>query len=155
MKRLFLLVCLSFAFLSFISAVETTDLMVVTADVVGDVIGIEVTNEVDFGEISKGSISSRQDINITNTGTINIKVTPEISEDYSGEIFNHLSFQRVLSDPKKKIGNFSIDIDKPSSSGGVRTQKVYMYLDLTEYSGDIVGDLEDHQTEVVFWATSN
>ena len=155
MKRLFLLVCLSFAFLGYLEAAEITDSMLVTADVVGDVLGIEVTSEVDFGEISKGSISSRKDINITNTGTVNIRVTPEISEDYSGEIFNYLSFQRVLSDPKKKIGNFSVDIDKPSSSGGIRTQKVYMYLDLTDYSGDIMGDLEDHQAEVIFWATSN
>jgi hypothetical protein len=28
-----------------------------------------------------------------------------------------------------------------------------MYLDLTEYPGAIEGTLEDHQAEVIFWAT--
>ena len=155
MKKIFLFVCLSFALLSLIQAIQTSDSMTVSTDVVGDRIGIEVTNSVDFGEISKGAISSRQDINITNTGTVNIEVTPELSENYTGDIFDYLSFQRVLSDPKKKIGNFSVSIDKPGEAGGTRTQKVYMYLDLTEYSGSIEENIENHQAEVIFWATSN
>ncbi len=154
MKKIFLLTMLSFALFGIISAAPASDSMVVTADVVGDTIGVEVTQEVDFGQISKGEISDRQDINITNIGTVNIQVTPELSEDYSGDIFDYLSFQRVLSDPKKKIGNFSVEVDKPSSSSTGRTQKVYMYLDLTEYPNEIEGDLEDHQAEVIFWATS-
>ena len=154
MKKIFLFAILSFALLGFIQAIETSSSMTVSADIIGDQIGIDVTSNVDFGQISKGSISERQDINITNTGTVNIKVTPELSTNYSGDIFKYLSFQRVLSDPKNKIGNFSVSIDKPSTAGGTRVQKVYMYLDLTEYSGDINENIENHQAEVIFWATS-
>ncbi len=153
MKKVFLLVMLSFALFGLVEASQASDSMVVTANVVGDVIGIEVTPSVNFGEVSKGDVSDRQDVNITNVGTVNVEVTPELSEDYTGDIFDYISFQRVLSDPKKIIGNFSVSIDKPSSSASGRTQKVYMYLDLSEYPNDIEGDLED-QAEVIFWATS-
>ncbi len=152
MKKLYLLMVLGIALLGAVSA-DSSDTMIVSADIFGDVIGIQVTESVDFGELSRGSISDRRDINVTNIGTVNILVTPELSDDYSGGIFDYLSFQRVLADPKKKIGNFSISIDKPSSTSGSRTQKLYMYLDLTEYPGAIEGTLEDHQAEVIFWAT--
>jgi hypothetical protein len=152
MKKLFLFALLGISLFGMLQA-DSSATMVVSADIVGDVIGIEVTEAVDFGELSRGSISERRDINVTNTGTVNILVTPELSEDYSGDIFNYLTFQRVLSDPKRRIGNFSIAIDKPSSSSGSRIQKLYMYLDLTEYPGAIEGTLEDHQAEVIFWAT--
>lgn len=154
MKKIFLFAVLSFAILGLVQAIETSDSMTVSTDIVGDQIGVQVTESVDFGSISKGTISPRQDINITNTGTVNIEVTPELSENYTGDIFDYLSFQRVLSDPKKMVGNFSVTIDKPSEAGGIRTQKVYMYLDLTEYPGNIEGDIQDHQAEVIFWATS-
>jgi len=152
MKKLFLLALLGIALFGTLQA-DSSATMLVSADIVGDVIGIEVTEAVDFGELSRGSISDRRDINVTNMGTVNIVVTPELNEEYSGGIFDYLSFQRVLADPKKKIGNFSISIDKPSSTSGSRTQKLYMYLDLTEYPGAIEGTLEDHQAEVIFWAT--
>lgn len=152
MKKIFLFAILSVALLGALSA-EQSNTMVVSADIVGDVIGIEVTSAVDFGEISRGSLSERRDINVTNVGTVNVVVTPELSGEYSGGIFDYLSFQRVLADPKRRIGNFSIAIDKPSSASGARTQKLYMYLDLTEYPGAIEGTMRDHQAEVIFWAT--
>jgi hypothetical protein len=156
MKKLMTLV-LCIVFISGVSALVydesgDDDVMKVEADVLASTVGIDVPNNVEFGDITKGYISDRQDLAVKNTGTTDITVIPELDENYSGDIFEYLSFQKTLSEDLKKIGSFEFEIEKPSDIGGTRTQGIYMYLDLTEFKGDISTDLPGHNTNVTFWA---
>ncbi len=128
------------------------DVMIVEADVLATTIGIDVPNNVEIGEITKGYISDRQDLDIENTGTTDIIVIPALDEGYDGEIFEYLSFQKTLSDDLTKIGSFEFEIERPNIIGGTRTERIYMYLDLEEFEEDISADLPGHNTNVTFWA---
>lgn len=131
---------------------EDDDVMLVDADVLASTVGIDVPSTVEFGEIAKGYMSDRQDLDIENTGTTDITVIPALDENYSDEIFEYLSFQKTLSEDLAKIGSFEFEIERPNSVGGTKTQGIYMYLDLTEFDGDISTDLIGHSTNVTFWA---
>jgi len=129
---------------------DSNDTMTVKVNVLKSEISISVPSQVIFEDIAKGYLSERQDIDIDNTGTVDITVTPEVN-DTEG-IFDYLVFQEVLSDPMINIRYFSLDIDKPSTIGGTKTEGIYLYLDLTEYDGEIDMDMVDHESTVVFWA---
>ena len=137
---------------SFVSAEDVNDTMVVKTNVLKSVVSISVPEEVIFQDIAKGYVSERNDLDIKNTGTVDISVTPELATNYSSDIFDYISFQEVLADPLTKIRYFDFEILKPTVIGGERSQGIYMYLDLEEYAGEITEDMMDHQTEVIFWA---
>jgi hypothetical protein len=154
-KFMILLLCL--IFISGASALVydesgDEDVMIVNADILASTIGIDVPNNVEFGEITKGYISDRQDLDIKNTGTTDITVIPTLDESYDGGIFDYISFQKTLSEDLKKIGSFEFEIEKPNQIGGTKTQGIYMYLDLEEFNGEISSDLPGHNTNVTFWA---
>ena len=132
----------------------SSQLMHVSANVLEPFVGIQVPDSISLGQIAPGYLSNRSDLDISNVGTSSIKVTPEVilnesnPEPYS--VFSNLAFRNVLDDPLLKIGNYSIDILKPTVAGGNRTERVYMYLDLTEYTGTAYAIQEMY---VTFWAT--
>lgn len=155
MKKLMLnlfVIGLFFAPIGLGSAVDnSSDIMTVEVNIFESSVGISVPDKVVFGDITKGYLSERQEVKLTNTGTTNIVVAPELVND-SEEIFRYLSFKRVLDAPLTKIGFFEIEIEKPSVVGETRDQNVYMYLDLTDYLGEIEEDVIGHESEVIFWA---
>ena len=153
-KNIVTLALLSFIFLmpGFVSSVDdSSDVMSVEVDIFESTVGISVPERVDFGDIAKGYISERQDVDLTNTGTTDIVVTPELT-DGTEDIFSYLHFRRILEDPLTRIGFFEVEIERPASIGGERDQNVYMYLDLTNYIGEITEGETDHESEVTFWA---
>lgn len=153
-KELFIFIILGvFIFsMSFSSALENTnDNMTVKTNVLQSEIEISVPSEILFQDITSGYLSERKDLDIDNTGTVDIEVTPQLP-NYTGEIFDKLSFQEVLSDPLTQIEFFSFEIERPSTVGGTRSKNIYMYLDLENYNEDIESDMLDHEAEVVFWA---
>ena len=127
---------------------ETT----VVVDVVKETIAIAVPDAIDFGVIARGYCSDRQDIDINNTGNVNLIVTPELPVDYEGNIFTHLAFRKILADNLTQIGEFEVDVNKPSVVGQIRTQKIYAYLDLENYPDSINEDIQDHSSKIIFWA---
>lgn len=149
---IFLLGVLLFSAMSLAGEYNAT--MQVSADVVVSSIGIKVPNSINFGKVSSGYLSNRTDINITNIGTTDIEITPQIQSDNNEEdaveIFGNLAFRNILDDPLVKIGEYSLEMSRPANVGGNRTQRIYMYLDLLEYKGDV----KSIQTaEIVFWVT--
>ncbi|MCW8965378.1 MAG: hypothetical protein OQK82_01625, partial [Candidatus Pacearchaeota archaeon] len=89
---------------------------------------------------------------VENTGTSDIIVIPTLEETYEETIFEYISFQKTLSEDLQRIGSFEFEIEKPNTVGGTKEEGIYMYLDLTEFEGDISEDLIDHSTNVTFWA---
>lgn len=130
---------------------NTNDNMTVKATILQSEISISVPNEILFQDITAGYLSERKDLDIDNTGTVDIEVTPQLP-NYTGNIFDKLAFHEVLSDPLTQIEFFSFEIEKPSTVGGTRTAGIYMYLDLENYNEDIESEMLDHEAEVVFWA---
>jgi len=138
--------------MGFGSALESTnDNMTVRTNVLQSEISISVPNEIIFQDITSGYLSERQDLDIENTGTVDIEITPQLP-NYAEGIFDYLAFQEILSDPMTAIRFISFEIMKPENVGGTRSSNIYMYLDLQEYNEDIVTDMIDHEAEVVFWA---
>ena len=153
-KELFLLgiLCCIF-FINFISADTNAGSMIVRADVQAETISIDVNSSVDFGEVAKGYKSDDLKIEIINKGNTKIRVTPRLDDSYAEGIFNYIYFHRILNDPQMQIGNYSIEIDQPSTFGGIEKETIYILLDLRAYSGVINSRIDDHTTNVIFWAT--
>ena len=87
-----------------------------------------------------------------NIGTVDVEVSAEVAPEYNGTIFQHLAFRDILDDPLTNIEYFSFEILKPTSVGGIRTEKIYMYLDLENFPGEVTDDLLGHEADVVFYA---
>lgn len=136
-----------------ISASEDDDSMEVTVNVIETSVGISVPEKVYFQDITKGYISERHDLKISNTGTTDIVVTPLMEENYTGKIFDNIVFQKVLSDDYTKIKYFDFDVERPTTVGGTNTDNIYMYLDLVDFEDDTTNE-PDHTGNVIFWATS-
>jgi hypothetical protein len=154
MKKVFLslMLCLCF-FLAFASASSSNETMKVKVDVIKSTIGISVPSLIEYGNIAAGYLSDRKDIDIINLGNVDVRVTPEL-ENYSENIFTNLVFKNVLDDPFTQIGDYYIDIERPTVVGETRTESVYMYLDLTSYEEEISQDMDNHEANVTFWAVS-
>ena len=137
---------------TFVSAMSDSQNMVVKVNVLQTKVGINVPDQVVFKDIAAGYKSERKDLNIKNTGTTDITVTPTLDSNDSGDVFKYLTFQSTVSADPVKVGFFDFDIDKPSVVGDTRDQSLYMYLDLTDYDGEIQDNLMDHNATVVFTA---
>ena len=154
MKKVFLTLMFCFCFLMvFASAGTSNETMVVKVDVIKSTIGISVPSLIEYGNIAAGYLSDRRDIDIINLGNVDVRVTPEL-DNYSEDIFTHLVFKETLDDPFTQIGDYYLDIEKPSVVGETRTEGIYMYLDLTNYEEEISQDMENHEANVTFWAVS-
>lgn len=122
--------------------------MTVKAEILESTVSISVPETIIFPSIASGYISEREDILISNTGTVPITVLPTLEESYVG-VFENLAFRNILSDPLTDLNYFEFDISRPAIAGGTREETIYMYLDLEDYIGNEVGYQE---AEVIFVA---
>jgi len=129
---------------------DSSDDMVVKANVLETEISISVPDQVSFGNIAPGYTSERQEIEIVNDGTVDVGVSADLEEE--DDIFENIAFRRVLDDPLTKIDFFEIEIEKPSTVGDENEEDVYMYLDLSDYEGEESGDMMGHNATVIFTA---
>lgn len=111
---------------------------------------IQIPDRIFFGNLTIGEMSEEVKVNINNTGNIDVAITPELSPDYTGEIFNHTYFKRVLTDDLVHIGDYSFNI-----SASTDNKYFYAVLDLREFDGELEEDLIGHNAEIVFWAIEN
>ncbi|MBT4257879.1 hypothetical protein HOD88_01700 [archaeon] len=141
-----------FVFMGFATAADnSSDVMTVEANIFESSVGINVPDRIAFGDIAKGYISERQSADISNTGTTDILITPELANS-SEEIFSYLSFREILDDPLTRVGFFDFEILRPATIGVAREENLYLYLDLTNYIGEIEEEQMNHEAEVIFWA---
>lgn len=134
---------------AFVSA-SSSDSLQVKANVLAEEISISVPDEIVFQDIAPGYLSEKQELLVTNTGTVDVSVSAELDSAYAGDIFTNLGFKRVLSDELTNIRYFDFEVMKPSIVGGERTENVYMYLDLVDYIGNT--SEQDHTAEMIFTA---
>jgi hypothetical protein len=119
-----------------------------------DIISIQVPSEINLSTVTKNNpVSDDIKITINNTGNIAVTITPELKSP--DEIFENLVLQERKSgnlSTEYLIGNFSLDIDSPGTSG-LEDEYFYMWLDLTDYTNK-TQNLLDHSAEIVFYAVS-
>jgi len=151
MKKLYAFVfAIMMLSVGFASAETASDTLIVKANVLPEVVSLTVPAEMVFQDIAPGYLSDKQGLDVTNTGTVDISVSAELSETYTGDIFTNIGFRKVLSDDLTNIRYFDFDIMKPAIVGGERTEGIYMYLDLVDYDGSTSED--NHNAEVIFTA---
>lgn len=157
MKSKILFLAFSFVLFSsllLVSAEESdSETMKVRVNFLKPTVGISVPNLVIYGDIAPGYLSERRDLEIENSGNVDVRITPEL-DNYEGDIFTSLVFKNILDAPFTRIGDYFIDISRPSDVGGIRTEKIYMYLDLTSFSGNVSEEKLGHEANVTFFALS-
>lgn len=126
------------------------------ADLLADskpVVSIDVSQRIYFGEIGRGKQTENIRVNVTNTGNVDILVTPRLADE-SEEIFNYTYFQRRTGEPYFKIGNFSFSIPAPSELGKNKSDYVYAKLDLRNYPTKITENIKGHSANIKFFAVA-
>ncbi|MBR9704631.1 hypothetical protein GOV12_04410 [Candidatus Pacearchaeota archaeon] len=120
-------------------------------------VSIEVPDSIFLGNVTKNDpISDELRVYINNTGNLAITVTPQLF-DSSEKIFSNLFFRTLKTSNgtsvlKQRIGDYSLDIDKPATSVGVKSKYCYMSLDLTDFNEELEEDLIGHKSRIVFLA---
>ncbi|MBS3071703.1 hypothetical protein J4408_01800 [Candidatus Pacearchaeota archaeon] len=158
MKREFVIGFVFLVFVLFVYMASGSELMTVEADIFvpGDVVSIEVPDSIYLGNVTYGfeSATDEYKIFVNNTGTVNATITPMLINS-SEQIFSHLYFGRILSDNFERIGNWSLELEKPAVFPGFKSSSFYIKLDLKDFSGDLNNDLVGHKTQVEFIAVAS
>ncbi|MDO8508992.1 MAG: hypothetical protein Q7S27_04890 [Nanoarchaeota archaeon] len=140
--------------ITFVSALHS-DISSFEANILGEpepVVSISVPDSVFFGDLEKGKRSDEIRINITNTGTVGVFITPQLV-DTSEKIFNYTYFARRTTNPFERIGNFTFNITAPAR-GEVEKEFIYARLDLISFTGNINNDIPGHKADVRFFAVA-
>ena len=143
-----------------IAIVKAGDIMTVEANIFAestpeDIVRVEVQPYLNFGNVSVGEQSDEFNVQINNTGTTAVIVTPKLVNS-SEIIFKNLYLREQKTKngtavPFNKLGKFSLNITKPDSSG-VRKDSFWVKLDLRDFNGDLNDDMLNHKSKLVFFA---
>ena len=130
--------------------------LAVSVNVVEPFSKIEISPaQIDLGSVTKGYATDAVKINVTNTGTLDLKIQPVLADD-ANDIFQNLVFSSsaTCASPTTciKIGNYSFDLDRPSTIGDSTMKSFYLKLDLRDYGKPIPLDQSGElNTNVIFW----
>ncbi|MBS3089945.1 hypothetical protein J4461_03650 [Candidatus Pacearchaeota archaeon] len=132
------------------------DITVFEATVYGSVVSVEVPDIIYLGNISSGFVGEEKRVDIVNTGTTDIIITPILIGDHD-PIFEKLYFSKRLSGVDysfRQVGNFSLNMSKPSRLGGTNNDYFYTRMDLSDYTGSVPSGVSTLRANVKFVATS-
>jgi len=159
--NLLILTLVFFSLIPNISA-EQNDTMIVEVNVLApelpeNTVSIEVPDYLFMEDIMVGESTEKFQVYVNNTGNVNITVTP-LLQDLNDEIFSNLYFQdRKTGNNSQEyiLGDYSFNIPKPSTSGGKRSEYFWMWLDLTNFEGEIEEDIMGRRADLLFIAVPN
>lgn len=123
----------------------------------GSQVEIEVPDYIFLGNVTKNElVSDEVRVEINNTGKVDVIVTPLLA-DSSEDIFSYLFFRSGKTSNgteiiPKKIGEYSLNITKPSSGELFNDAHCYMMLNLTNYPDTINQDILGYRKDIVFFA---
>ena len=131
----------------------------ISVDIVEPFSKIEISpSQIDLGSVTKGYATEAIKINVTNKGTLDLKIQPMLKED-ANRIFENLVFSSTATCASEntciKIGNYSFDLNRPNEIGDSTMKSFYLKLDLRDYNKEISSDLSGElSTDLVFWVMS-
>lgn len=145
------------------SVVADNDVMTVEANIIKaagneEIIRVQVPDYLFFGNVSIGEKSEELKVYVNNTGNVDIKVKPRLTNS-AEKIFNNLYFRKFKTSNGTavaftRIGDFQLDIDKPSSGQDYNDEYFYIILDLTNYTETINDNIMGHKADVKFYAVA-
>lgn len=145
--------CLLLTFFGAIVSAGDRESVTFEVNILSPVVSIEVPERVSFGEISPGYSTNHVRMDINNTGTTAVRVTPRLV-DSNEKIFQHLYFSKRTTQPFQKIGDFNLDLDRPSAIGNIEKDYFYVKLDLRNYTEIVRDNMKGHRATVIFWAVA-
>ncbi len=119
---------------------------------------VEVSENTDLGDVSKGEQSKEVTVYVNNTGTSDVMIVPRLPDNYNGKIYNYLYMREQQSDVNGvknvsvRIGNFSMNVSSPSSGNNVTKEHFYIKLDLRDYPYPIYQDLMNYKVNITIRA---
>ncbi len=157
MKEANILVLLLILILIPVGLAQQNGTMTVKVNVTGltteeDTISIEVPDSVSLKNVMEGEKTDNVNVHLNNTGSIAITITPQLS-DPEDILFQNIYFKNTdtISTQPQRIGNYSLNIARPSIIGTKKEGHCWMGLDLTNFTGKISGT-QERQTDILFIA---
>lgn len=120
-----------------------------SANIFEPVASINAPREVFLGDITKGYETNATQVIITNTGNLDITVTPLLASPNA--IFENLYFSTTKTGTYRKIGSFSMNVSRPNIYGGEEEEDFYVKLNLENYDEEINTDRMGYSSEVILW----
>jgi len=152
----------SIMFFYFTSALNDT--MTVEANIFANagnnstIIRVEVPDYLFFGNVTNFGMSEELRVYVNNTGNVDITVTPDLLNS-TEVIFSNLYLRKFRTSNGTavnftRIGDFSFNINRPSSGQTFNDEYFYIMLDLTNNPQNITNNLIGHRTNVKFFAVA-
>ena len=118
---------------------------------------VEPTSSVDIspstiylGEITKGYSTGLQNITLTNSGSLDIKIQP-VLDSSANSVFQNVKFGSATCSTWTSIGNWiSGKISKPVNYGGVSNYNFCIKLDLGSYTQEITNN-QNLSKKITLW----
>jgi len=123
------------------------------------VIRVEVPDYLFFGNVTNFGESEELKVYVNNTGNVNIRVTPDLTNQ-SEMIFRNLYLRKFKTSNNtaannfSRIGTFSFNITRPTSGQTFNDEYFYIMLNLTNNPQNITSNILGHRTNVKFFAVS-
>ena len=152
----------SIMFFYFTSALNDT--MTVEANIFANagnnstIIRVEVPDYLFFGNVTNFGMSEELRVYVNNTGNVDITVTPDLLNS-TEVIFSNLYLRKFRTSNGTavnftRIGDFSFNINRPSSGQTFNDEYFYIMLDLTNNPQNITNNMIGHRTNVKFFAVA-
>jgi hypothetical protein len=159
--KVLILALVFFNLISIIYAAQN-DTMVVEVNVLApeipsNTVSIEVPDYLFMDNISVGESTDKFRVEVNNSGNVDIIITP-LLQDPDDEIFSNLWFQNRKTGNNSQeyaIGEYSFNITASSTPGGKNDEYFWMWLDLTNFEGNIEEDMIGRRADLLFIALPN
>ena len=149
----YLAICLSLTSSASFNVTMTVETNILAEPQQAQIMRVSIPDYIFLGNVTKDQETDKVKINVNNTGTINVTLTP-ILVNSSNQFFRNIYFTRRVAEPYKKIGDFSFALPAHSPSGGVEEDYFYMKLDLRNFTGNIPQNLLNQKADVKFMVVS-
>ncbi len=148
---LLLLLLISMLFL--VQAQGDTSIFVATVinNSVAELIKVVVPDRVILGNVTIGRSSEEVRVWVNNTGSVAVKVTPELINT-SDSIFNNLYFRKFQTRNFTKIGEFYFNISAPGNGKTYEDEYFWVLLNLTNYTGPTIINATTYEAAIRFRA---
>ena len=122
------------------------------------IIRVEVPDYLFFGNVTNFGMSEELRVYVNNTGNVDITVTPDLLNS-TEVIFSNLYLRKFRTSNGTavnftRIGDFSFNINRPSSGQTFNDEYFYIMLDLTNNPQNITNNMIGHRTNVKFFAVA-
>lgn len=146
----FIVLSISFLIiLSVIFFVSADENLIIQANIIAtdEYLNISIyPNNISFGNVYRGDWFGPENVNVTNSGNVDISVTPQLSDDYSGGFFNNTVLKKCSGGYYELIGQFDFNMGEANPNPTI--QCISFRLDLRNYTTPIYQNIVNHTSTI-------